>query len=93
MSRNCIICPYSDIALGSERIICHHPLYPSYGRVIFPSDDCPNEKTEIDDIIEKAFLDNVCGVAECTGLSFSTFKRIAEYFYNIGKEDGNRTDI
>lgn len=84
MAKDCIICPYADIALGSERIICHHPLFP-YARVIFPDDVCPNEKTEIDDIIEKAFLDNVCDVAECTGLSFPAFRRIALYFYNIGK--------
>ena len=86
MAKDCIICPYADIALGSERIICHHPMFPQ-ARVIFPGDICPDEKIKIDDIIEKAFLKNSCGVAECTGLSFDAFKRIALYFYNIGKTD------
>lgn len=91
--KDCLICPYSDVALGSDRIICHHPLYPGYGKVVFPNDKCIMDKGLDEDIIKKAFIENHCGVAECTGLSYSTFKRIAEYFYNIGKEDGNRTDI
>ena len=42
---------------------------------------------ELDGKIEEAFLENRCGVAECTGLSYSTFKRIADYFYSMGRED------
>lgn len=42
---------------------------------------------ELDNKIEEAFLENVCDVAECTGLSYSTFARIAKYFYNEGKKD------
>lgn len=42
---------------------------------------------ELDGKIEEAFLDNRCRVAECTGLSYSTFKRIAEYFYDMGRQD------
>ena len=42
---------------------------------------------ELDNKIEEAFLENVCDVAECTGLSYSTFARIAKYFYTLGQKD------
>ena len=41
--------------------------------------------------IQKAFDDNICQTAECTGLSYETFKRIVEYGYNLamkGAVDG-----
>lgn len=32
---------------------------------------------------KQAFLDNTCRIAECTGLSYSTFERIANHFYHV----------
>jgi len=37
--------------------------------------------------IEQSFLENDCRVAECTGLSYSTFERIAEHFYKFALAD------
>ena len=40
--------------------------------------------------IERSFVENDCRVAECTGLSYSTFERIAEHFYNFALADVRR---
>lgn len=90
MDRNCYICVYSELHLGDSRIHCHCPLL-TYTKVISPDDKCPMDNGLDESKIERAFLDNYCKVADCTGLSYSTFKRIAEYFYKLGKDDnGNR---
>lgn len=42
--------------------------------------------------IERAFLDNDCRIAECTGLAYAPFKRIVEFGYNLALKDV-RTEI
>ena len=92
MAKDCLICPYCEIPLGDIRIHCHHPLRPTelilpFYRTAGPGKFCPMENGLDESIIERAFLDDHCKVATCTGLSYSTFKRIAEYFYKLGKDD------
>ena len=42
--------------------------------------------------IERAFLDNDCKIAECTGLTYAPFKRIVEFGYKLALKDV-RTEI
>ena len=92
MKKDCLVCPYCELPLGDSRVHCHCPLI-TYTKIISPGDSCPMDNGLDESKIKQAFLEDHCKVATCTGLSYSTFKRIAEYFYKLGKEDGNRTDI
>ena len=43
--------------------------------------------------IKKAFIDNSCHIAECTGLAYDAFKRIVEFGYNLAIKDSVDGDI